>query len=126
VMRTTGMDPAKIKTPYMALQDGSLSKVILISLPETTPMREATALQEDLKRAGISPYAWVVNQSLSMQDGLKDLLLKSRALAEVDVIKNIENTLTNKIYGIPFLPKEQLLTALLEFYDTKQLVKEKK
>jgi len=47
-------------------------------------------------------------------------------LAEVDVIKNIENTLTNKIYVIPFLPKEQLLTALLEFYDTKQLVKEKK
>ncbi|MEX0998035.1 MAG: arsenical pump-driving ATPase [Flavobacteriaceae bacterium] len=122
VMRTTGMDPDKIKTPYMALQDGELSKVILISLPETTPMREAEALQEDLKRAGIQPYAWVINQSLSMQDGLKDPLLRSRALAEVEVINTIEATLTDRIYGIPYLPKEELLPALLDFYDSKQLV----
>lgn len=122
VMRTTGMDPAKIKTPYMALQDEALSKVILISLPETTPMREAAALQEDLKRAGISPYAWVINQSLSLQDGLKDPLLKSRAAAEVAIIKTIENTLANKVYGIPYLPKEQLLPAVLDFYETKELI----
>ena len=122
VMRSTGMDPEKIKTPYMALQDGELSKVILISLPETTPMREAAALQEDLKRAGIAPYAWVVNQSLSMQDGLKDPLLKSRALAEGDVINTIEANLTDRIYGIPYLPKEQLLPALLDFYNENELV----
>ena len=122
VMRTTGMDTERIKTPYMALQDGELSKVILISLPETTPMREAAALQEDLKRAGIAPYAWVINQSLSMQDGLKDPLLQSRALAEVEVINTIEATLTDRIYGIPYLPKEELLPALLDFYDSKQLV----
>lgn len=122
VMRTTGMDPKKIKTPYMALQNSDLSKVILISLPETTPMREAAALQEDLKRAGIVPYAWVVNQSLSLQHGLKDPLLKSRALAEMDVINTIESNLTHKIYGIPYLPKEQLLPALLDFYSKKELV----
>jgi len=122
IMRNTGMDQSKLKTPYMSLQDGELSKVILVSLPETTPMREAEALQEDLKRAGIEPYAWVINQSLSMQDGLKDSLLRSRALAEVDVINTIEADLTDRIYGIPYLPKEQLLPALLDFYSENELV----
>ncbi|MEP6262800.1 MAG: arsenical pump-driving ATPase [Gillisia sp.] len=123
VIRNTGMDVSRIKTPYMALQDSSLSKVILVSLPETTPMREATALQEDLKRAGITPYAWVVNQSLSMQAGIKDPLLKSRALAEGEVIQNIENSLSQRIYGIPYIPKEDLLPALLDFYSEEQLEK---
>jgi len=83
-------------------------------------MREAAALQEDLKRAGIGTFAWVINQSLSMQQNLKDPLLKSRALAEVDVINKIDETLTERIYGIPYLPQENLLPALLEFYDTRQ------
>lgn len=120
VLKNTGLDPAHIKTPYMALQDGDLSKIIVVSLPETTPMREAAALQEDLKRAGIGTYAWVINQSLSMQQNLKDPLLKSRALAEVEVINKIDETLTKRIYGIPYLPQENILPALLEFYDTRK------
>lgn len=120
VLKNTGLDPAHIKTPYMALQDGDLSKIIVVSLPETTPMREAAALQEDLKRAGIGTYAWVINQSLSMQQNLKDPLLKSRAIAEVEVINKIDETLTKRIYGIPYLPQENILPALLEFYDTRK------
>ncbi|MFN3996177.1 arsenical pump-driving ATPase [Algoriphagus sp.] len=116
IMRGTGMDVSKIKTPYMNLEDSSLSKVILISLPETTPMREAAALQDDLKRAGISPYAWVINQSLSMHEGITDALLKKRAIAELKVIKEIENKHADKTFGIPFLPEENVLPALLEFY----------
>ncbi len=123
VMRNTGMDPAKIKTPYMALQDSKLSKVIVVSLPETTPMREAAALQDDLKRAGITPYFWLVNQSLSMHTNLKDPLLKSRAMAEGEVIQTIKNFHTERIYGIPFIPKEALLPALLDFYNENQLEK---
>jgi arsenite-transporting ATPase len=121
VLKNTGMDPSHIKTPYMALQDSELSKIILVSLPETTPMREAAALQEDLKRAGIGTYAWVINQSLSMQQDLKDPLLNSRALAEVEVINKIDETLTKRIYGIPYLPQENILPALLEFYGTQTL-----
>lgn len=116
IMRNTGMDTSKIKTPYMNLQDASLSKVILVSLPETTPMREAAALQDDLKRAGITPFAWVINQSLSMQEAITDTLLKKRANAELKVIEEIENKHANKTYGIPFLPEENVLPALLKFY----------
>ncbi|UZH54162.1 arsenical pump-driving ATPase [Salinimicrobium tongyeongense] len=117
VLRTTGMDPAKIRTPYMSLQDPELSKLILVTLPETTPMREASVLQDDLKRAGIDTYAWVVNQSLSMEKGLQDPLLKSRALAEKDVIQTIQKDLSKRTYGIPFIPEEKLLPALLKSLD---------
>ena len=76
IMRNN-INAGRLRTPYMSLQDQTLSKIILVSLPETTPMREAGALQDDLKRAGINPYAWLINQSLSMLDSISDPLLRS-------------------------------------------------
>jgi arsenite-transporting ATPase len=93
----------------MALQDPELSKIILVTLPETTPMREAGALQNDLQRAGIKPYAWLINQSLSMRTGLTDPLLKSRARAESGVIEAIRNTYAERTFGIPFIAEKKLL-----------------
>lgn len=77
-------------------------------------MREAASLQEDLERAGIRPYAWIINQSLSMQAGISDPLLKSRAAAEIGVIKEIENSLAKKTYGIQYIAEKNLLPALLD------------
>ncbi len=119
IMRNSNIDASHIKTPYMALQDSKLSKVLLVSLPETTPMREAASLQDDLKRAGITPYAWIINQSLSMQPGITDPLLKSRAHAEVAIIKNIENTLAKKTYGIPYMAVKNLLPELINHFAQK-------
>lgn len=119
VMRNSNIDESHIRTPYMALQDAKLSKVILVSLPETTPMREATSLQDDLKRAGIKPYAWIINQSLSMQPAITDPLLKSRAHAEIGIIANIENLLANKTYGIPYMPVKNLLPELIDHFAQK-------
>lgn len=116
ILRNSGMDPSRIRTPYMFLQDASLAKIILVTLPETTPMREATALQSDLKRAGIEPFAWVVNQCLSMLSGISDPLLQSRAAAEGPVIEEIAIKHSRKLYGIPFLSEEKLLPALLRHY----------
>ena len=113
IMRNMKTEHGKIRTPYMALQDGDHAKVLLISLPESTPMQEAAALQEDLKRAGIQPYGWIINQSLSMVSGLTDPLLKSRADAESPIIKNIEERLASKTFGIPYLPVKNLLPVLL-------------
>jgi arsenite/tail-anchored protein-transporting ATPase len=102
----------RLRTPYMSLQDSELSKIILVSLPETTPMREAGSLQEDLKRAGIKPYAWLINQSLSMLSGISDPLLKSRAHAEIEVIQTIKTTYAERTFGIPFIAEQQLLPSL--------------
>ena len=108
------MGAGRFRTPYMSLQDPELSKIILVSLPETTPMREAGALQDDLKRAGIKPYAWLVNQSLSMLTGITDPLLKSRAAAETQVIQKIKTMYAERIFGIPFMAAQNLLPALLD------------
>ncbi|MBK7149941.1 MAG: arsenical pump-driving ATPase [Bacteroidetes bacterium] len=104
----------RLRTPYMYLQDRTLSKIILVSLPETTPMREAGDLQNDLKRAGIQPYAWLINQSLSMLPGISDPLLKSRASAEIQVIETIKRIYAQRIFGIPFIAEKKLLPALLD------------
>lgn len=113
IMRNN-INSGRLKTPYMALQDQTLSKIILVSLPETTPMREAGDLQNDLKRAGIKPYAWLINQSLSMLGGISDPLLKSRASAECQVIDTIKGTYSERTFGIPFIAEKKLLPALLD------------
>lgn len=113
IMRNN-INSGRLRTPYMALQDQTLSKIILVSLPETTPMREAGDLQNDLKRAGIKPYAWLINQSLSMLAGISDPLLKSRASAETHVIDIIKRTYSERTFGIPFIAEKKLLPALLD------------
>lgn len=115
IMRNN-MNVGRLRTPYMSLQDPELAKIILVSLPETTPMREAAALQEDLTRAGIKPYAWLINQSLSMLSGISDPLLKSRANSEVEVINSIKSNLSERTFGIPFIAEKELLPALLEVH----------
>ncbi len=113
IMRNN-INAGRLRTPYMSLQDHELSKIILVSLPETTPMREAASLQDDLKRAGIKPYAWLINQSLSMLSGITDPLLKSRANAEIEVIKTIKTNYAGRTFGIPFIAEKKLLPALLD------------
>ncbi|MFN5711058.1 MAG: arsenical pump-driving ATPase [Bacteroidota bacterium] len=113
IMRNN-INAGRLRTPYMSLQDQTLSKIILVSLPETTPMREAGDLQNDLKRASIQPYAWLINQSLSMLSGISDPLLKSRANAEIEVIKTIEAEYAVRTFGIPFIAEKKLLLALLD------------
>ncbi|MCL9770189.1 arsenical pump-driving ATPase [Flavobacterium sp. HXWNR69] len=113
IMRNN-INAGRLRTPYMLLQDQTLSKIILVSLPETTPMREVGDLQNDLKRANIRPYAWLINQSLSMLSGISDPLLKSRANAEVEVIKTIKTEYADRTFGIPFIAEKKLLPALLD------------
>ena len=55
IMRNSSLEAGHIKTP-MALQDRELSKILLVSLPEATTMREALSLQDDLVRAVIHLY----------------------------------------------------------------------
>lgn len=76
-----GMGSATPVTPLMRLQDPELTKMVIVTLPEATPVQEATDLQEELRRASIEPWAWVVNQSLAASS-TSSPLLKARASAE--------------------------------------------
>jgi arsenite-transporting ATPase len=116
VMKTTNLDPSRITTPYMSLQDEDFAKIILVALPETTPMREAEDLQNDLKRAGIEPYSWVINQSLSILENLSDPILVQRAQAEIEIINQIKNKIAQDTFLLPFIADEQLLPAIIRLY----------
>ncbi|MHA8061090.1 arsenical pump-driving ATPase [Aquirufa beregesia] len=113
VLKHSSLSADKIRTPYMALQDKEFAKIILVALPETTPMREAAALQEDLRRAGIEPYAWLINQCLSALPELKDPILKKRASAEGAIIEQIQTKLAHRTFGIPYLTEELVFPELL-------------
>ncbi len=91
----------KIITPLMRLQDGDYTKVILTALPETTPVSEASALQEDLRRAGIEPYAWVVNRSL-LAAGTHDPLLLRRLKGERAQLLGVRDTLARRLFVVPW------------------------
>ena len=68
-------------TPMMQLQDPKKTKVIIVTLAETTPVLEAAHLQDDLRRAGIEPWGWIINDSLAATD-TKAPLLRLRAERE--------------------------------------------
>lgn len=64
VLRTSGAAPEEVRRLLPRLRDAAFTKILLITLPEATPVHEAAALQRDLQRADIRPFAWVINQSL--------------------------------------------------------------
>jgi arsenite-transporting ATPase len=80
-----------VTTPLMQLQDPRQTKVIIVTLAETTPVLEAAGLQADLRRAGIEPWAWVVNQSLAVVDTTSPLL-RQRAVNERARIHDVATT----------------------------------
>ncbi len=57
--------PDSVQQLLPRLRDPDFTRVLLVTLPEAIPVHEAAQLQEDLVRAGIRPFAWVVNQSLA-------------------------------------------------------------
>lgn len=79
----------QVVTPMMRLQDPTQTKMLIVTLPETTPVLEAESLQADLRRAGIKPWAWVINSSLAAASP-SDPLLVARAAEELPHIKRVQ------------------------------------
>ena len=103
---------AKVVTPLMRMQDPSYTRIILVTLPETTPVSQAAALQEDLRRAHIEPYAWVLNRSV-LAAKPRDPLLVARLAGEVRQIQRIRPALAERLFVIPFQSEPPVgLTAL--------------
>jgi arsenite-transporting ATPase len=94
----------RIITPLMRLQDPNYTRVILVTLPETTPVSEAAALQEDLRRASIEPFGWVINKSLAAS-GTSDPLLRLRLDTERAQIARVENGLAKRAYLLAWRAK---------------------
>lgn len=98
VVRQMG-DSLPYTTPMMRLQDPEQTKVVLVTLAEPTPVTEAQILQEDLQRAGITPWAWVINNSLLAAEPTSPFL-QARAANEAAQIATVE-TLADRVAIVP-------------------------
>ena len=99
-------------TPLMRLQDASITHVILVTLPEVTPVSQAAALQEDLRRAKIEPWAWVINKSIAAT-GTTDPLLQARLAGEHRQTARIAKGLARRTFVLPWLPEPPVGVAAL-------------
>jgi arsenite-transporting ATPase len=83
------------------LRDPGFTRILLVTLPEATPVHEAADLQEDLRRAGIEPFGWVVNQSL-LHSGTADSVLQQREAAEIPYLHEVVNHHAKRVVCIPW------------------------
>ncbi|HBD4041299.1 TPA: arsenite efflux transporter ATPase subunit ArsA [Escherichia coli] len=98
-------DKGHFTTPMMQLQDPERTKVLLVTLPETTPVLEAANLQADLERAGIHPWGWIINNSLSIAD-TRSPLLRLRAQQELPQIESVKLQHASRVALVPVLASE--------------------
>jgi len=96
-------------TPMMQLQDSGHTKVLLVTLAETTPVLEAAALQEDLRRAGIEPWGWIINNSLAATEP-RSPLLRQRAASERPHIQHVPHEHANH-YAVVAMQTEEPVGA---------------
>lgn len=99
-----GKASVHVVTPLMRLQDASYTRIILVTLPEVTPVSQAAALQDDLRRASIEPYAWVVNKSI-LAAGTQDPLLKARLEGERQQMARLAGGLAHRTFAVPWMPQ---------------------
>ena len=83
------------------LRDPDFTRVLIVTIPEATPVHEAAALQRDLRRAEIEPYAWVINQVLSPLP-LTDPLMKHRQSHEHKYLREVKNVQASRVAIIPW------------------------
>ena len=101
-------------TPMMQLQDAKQTKILIVTLAEKTPVLEAANLQEDLRRAGIEPWAWVVNNSVAATK-TNSALLHQRAINELVEINSVAKQYSKRYAVVPMLKDEPVgVKKLLE------------
>ena len=94
-------------TPLMRLQDAKQTKILITTLAETTPVLEAAKLQDDLKRAGIEPWAWIINNSVAAASA-KSPLLRQRAANELREISTVATRHAQRYAVVPLAHDEPI------------------
>jgi arsenite-transporting ATPase len=93
--------PTAVHELLPRLRDPEFTRVLIVTLPEATPVHEAAKLQEDLVRAQIRPFAWVINQSLSPL-AVHDPVLVARRRYEGQYIGEVMERLATRTALIPW------------------------
>jgi arsenite/tail-anchored protein-transporting ATPase len=95
IARKTSDLPPEVRNLLPRLRDEAFTRVLIVTIPEATPVHEAEALQKDLRRARIEPFAWVINQSFA-RSGSRDPLLRARGRGEARFIKEVVEQLSRR------------------------------
>lgn len=98
--QASGM-PESVENLLPRLRDPAFTRVLIVTLPEATPVHEAAKLQDDLKRAGIVPFAWVVNQCLTPL-AVSDPVLVSRKAHEARYLHEVVDEHATRTAVIPW------------------------
>jgi arsenite-transporting ATPase len=93
--------PESVARLLPRLRDPNFTRVLIVTLPEATPVHEAAKLQEDLARAGIRPFGWVVNQSLSPLL-VTDPVLRARQAQEAAYIGEVIEGQAARVALVPW------------------------
>jgi arsenite/tail-anchored protein-transporting ATPase len=107
VSRQAGDKGLHVTTPMMQLQDSRQTKVLITTLAETTPVLEAANLQKDLRRAGIEPWAWIINTSVAAA-AAQSPLLRQRAANELLEISTVASQHAQRYAVVPLLRFEPI------------------
>jgi arsenite/tail-anchored protein-transporting ATPase len=99
--------PEEVRNLLPRLRDATFTRMLLVTLPEATPVHEAAALQEDLRRAQIEPFAWVINQSFSTS-GSRDPLLRARGREEAAFLREVVQTHSRRTALVPWVVEEPI------------------
>jgi len=102
VVRNLSYIPDSVRRLLPQLRNPDFTRILIVTLPEATPVHEAARLQDDLRRAGITPYAWVINQSLAATE-TNDPVLAERAVLEQRYIAEVQDRLAQRVALIPWL-----------------------
>lgn len=92
------------------LRDPEFTRILLVTLPEATPVHEAARLQSDLARAEIRPFGWVINQSLTPV-ATADPVLRSRQANEHGYIAEVCDKLAKRVALVPWMSEPPTGTA---------------
>lgn len=103
VQRTQGDVPESVRRLLPRLRDQRFTKVLLVTVAEATPVHEAADLQEDLRRAEIEPFAWVINQSFASDD-VHDPVLRERGAREERYLIEVRDQLAQRLAWVPWTP----------------------
>ncbi|UXH46249.1 arsenical pump-driving ATPase [Rossellomorea vietnamensis] len=115
IQKSTGDVPASVKELLPKLRNAEETAVVIVTLAEATPVLESSRLQEDLKRASITPKWWVINQSL-LETKTNDPVLKGKAQSEKDWILKVQNQFAEKTATIPWMAEEKIGYKKLKDY----------
>jgi arsenite-transporting ATPase len=122
VARKASDMPEEVLYLLSRLRDPSFTHVLIVTLPEATPVHEAAALQADLRRAKIEPFAWVINQSFA-DTQTTDPLLHARGAAEAPFIREVAEELSLRTAIVPWVPEEPVgADKLLQLFHEPKLI----